>query len=100
MLKKERLLALITLVFCLICCLSSGVIKKLLHETQKRKKKHNKLLYLGKHKLCSIEMMISQSIADLNITHDEFTAILNDKNDYDDHKNRANESKTSETEMV
>ena len=58
-------------------CLSVGMIKKLLYETKKRKKKHNKLLYLGKNKLDCIEMLISQSINDLNISRNEFKAIIN-----------------------
>ena len=44
---------------------------------QKRKKKHNKLLYLGKNKLDAIEMLISQAITDRIIDHDEFKAIIN-----------------------
>ena len=58
-------------------CLSVGMIKKLLYETKKRKKKHNKLLYLGKNKLDCIEMLISQSINDLNISRNEFKGIIN-----------------------
>ena len=46
---------------------------------QKRKKKHNKLLYLGTNKLDCIKMLISQSIVDLNISHDEFKAIIDEK---------------------
>ena len=34
-----------------------GIIKKLLYETQKRKKKHDKILYLGKNKADSVEML-------------------------------------------
>ena len=45
---KKKLLALITSVFSLVFCLSSGIIKNVLHETKIRKKKHNKLLYLAK----------------------------------------------------
>ena len=50
---------------------------------KERKKKHNKLLYLGKNKLYCIEMLISQSIMDLSISHDEFKMIMNEKKDYD-----------------
>ena len=55
------------------------MIKKLLYETKKRKKKHNKILYLAKNKLDCIQMLIIQSIMDLNISHDEFKAILDGK---------------------
>ena len=53
-------------------CLSTAVIRKLLYEIKKRKKDHNKVLYLGKNKLDCIEMLISQAIIDLQISHEEF----------------------------
>ena len=56
-----------------------GIIKKLLYETKKRKKKQNKLFYLSKNKVDCIEMLISQSITDLNISHEEFKFIANKK---------------------
>ena len=66
---KKRLLGLITSVFSLFFCLSAGIIKTLLYETKKKKKKHNKLLYLGKNKLDYIEMLISKSVEDGIIDH-------------------------------
>ena len=54
-----------------------------MYEIKKRKKKHNKVLYLVKNKLDCIEMLISQSIMDLNISHDEFKMTMNKKKDYD-----------------
>ena len=42
-------------------------------------KKHNKILYLGKNKLDCIEMLISQSIIDLQISHEEFKSLLRKK---------------------
>ena len=58
-----------------------------MYETKKKKKKHNKVLYLGKNKLDCIEMLVSQFIIDLNISHDEFKMIINEKKDYDNQKN-------------
>ena len=69
----------ITSVFSLVFCLGSGVVKKLLHETQKKKEKHNKLLYLAKNKLDCIEMLVSKSVEDGIIDHNEFAAIINEK---------------------
>ena len=46
---------------------------------RKKKKKHNKLLYLCKNKLDCIEMLVSQSITDSDISHEEFKAIMNEK---------------------
>ena len=46
---------------------------------KKTKKKHNKLLYFGKNKLDCIEMLIRQAIIDLQISHEEFEVIFNEK---------------------
>ena len=83
---KKRLLGLIISVFSLLFCLSSGVIKKLQQETKIREKKHNRLLYLAKNKLDCIEMLISKSVKDGIIDHNEFTAISKEKKQYDNKK--------------
>ena len=70
--NNKLLLGLITSVFSLSFSLPFGIIIKLQQETKLRKKKHNKLLYLAKNKLNSIEMLISNSIRDGIISHDEF----------------------------
>ena len=48
--------------FTLIFSLSTGIIKKLLNMTIKKKKKHDKILMLAKSKLNSIESLISQAL--------------------------------------
>ena len=70
--NNKQLLGLITSVFSLSFSLSFGIIIKLQQETKLRKKKRNKLLYLAKNKLDCIEMLISNSIWDGIISHDEF----------------------------
>ena len=60
---------------------------KLQQETKLKKKKHNELLYCSKNKLDCIEMLISNSIKDGIINHDEFLEILKEKKDYDSLKN-------------
>ena len=52
---EKQLLGLITSVFSLLFCLSSGVVKKLQQESKTRKKKHNKLLYLAKDKFDGVK---------------------------------------------
>ena len=52
---------------------------------------------MDKNKLDCIEMLISQSIADLNISHEEFKAIIDEKKDYDNQKQYATDKKLSET---
>ena len=59
-----------------------GIVIKLQQETKLRKKKHNKLLYLAKNKLDCVEMLISNSIKDRIISHDEFLDILKEKIEY------------------
>ena len=81
---RKQLLGLITSVFSLILALSSRIIKKLHQKTKLRKKKHNRLLYLAKNKLDCVEMLISNSIKDGVIGHDEFLEIIKEKKDYDD----------------
>ena len=77
--NNKQLLGLITSVFSLSFSLSSGIIIKLQQETKLRKKKHSKLLYLAKNKLDCMEMLISNSIKDEIISHDEFLEILKEK---------------------
>ena len=69
---KKKLLGLITSAFSLLFSLSFGIVIKLKQETKLRKKKHNRLLYLAKSKLDCIKMLISNSIKDGIISHDEF----------------------------
>ena len=97
---RKKLLGLITSVFSLLFCLSSGVVKKLLYETKRKKKSHNKLLYLAKNKLDCIEMLVSKSVADGSIDHNEFTAIIKGKKQYDNEKNTMGKSKLREVEIV
>ena len=55
---KNRLLGLITFIFSLVSCLNSSIVKILLYEAQKKKKRHGKLFYLSKNKLDCIEMLL------------------------------------------
>ena len=84
---KKQLLGLITLVFSLLISLLFGIIIKIHQETKLRKKIHNGLLYLAKSKLDCVELLISNSIKDGIIDHDEFLEIMKEKKDYDCLKN-------------
>ena len=97
---EKQLLGLISSIFSVLFCLSSGVAKKLQQETKTRKKKHNKLLYLAKNKLDCVEMIVSKSVQDGIIDHDEFLAIMKERKDYDNQENEGDESKLSEIEIV
>ena len=71
----------------LIFSLTTGIAKKLLSITRKKKKKHDKVLVLAKSKLNSIETLISQVLIDVEISHEEFITILNEKDKYQKIKN-------------
>ena len=65
--------------FTLIFSLSTGIIKKLLSITRKKKKKHDKILMFAESKLGSIETLVSQALVDMEISHEEFNAIIREK---------------------
>ena len=62
--------------------LTTGVTKKLLKVTRKKKKRHNKIVMLAKSKLSSIETLMSQAFIDLDIIHEKFKTIVNEKEEY------------------
>ena len=65
--------------FTLMFSLTTGIIKKLLSITRNKKKKHDKILMLAKSKIDRIETLISQALVDMEITHEEFNAIIREK---------------------
>ena len=67
----------------LICTVTTGVVKTLLNITRKKKKKHNKIIALARNKLNVIENLISQALIDSEITHEEFSKIIYEKNNYE-----------------
>ena len=66
-----------------IFTVTSGVVKKILNITRKKKKKHNKIITLAKNKLNIIETLISQSLIDFDVSHEEFSKIIYEKNNYE-----------------
>ena len=62
--------------FTFILSLTTGITKKLLNITRKKKKKQDKILMLTKGKLSSIETLVSQVLIDIEISHEEFVTIL------------------------
>ena len=69
--------------FTLIFSLTTGIVKKLLNITRNKKKKHDKILMLAKSKLSSIETLVSQALIDMEISHEEFNAIIREKQKYE-----------------
>ena len=71
----------------LIFTVTTGVVKKLLDITRKNKKKHNKIIALARSKLNIIETLISQALIDFDISHEEFSKIIYEKNIYEQIRN-------------
>ena len=66
-----------------IFTVTTGIVKKILNITRKKKKKHNKIIALARSKLNIIENLISQALIDFEITHEEFSKIIYEKNNYE-----------------
>ena len=69
--------------FTLISSLTTGIVKKLLNITGNKKKKRDKTLMLAKSEFNSIEALVSQALIDMEISHEEFITILNEKDKYE-----------------
>ena len=67
----------------LIFTVTTGVVKTFFNITRKKKKKHNKIITLSRSKLNITENLISQALIDFEITHEEFSKIIYEKNNYE-----------------
>ena len=67
----------------LVFTIGTGISKSLLKLTKKRKKKHNKIIVLAKNKLDTIDTLLSSALNDSEISHEEFTNIINEENIYE-----------------
>ena len=65
-----------------ICAIAAG-IKNYKSIIKKKKMKHDKIVLLAKSKLDSIEVLISKTLINPNISHDEFLSINNVLKEYD-----------------
>ena len=70
----------------LIFTIGTGISKSLLKVTKKRKKKHNKIIELAKSKLNTIDTLLSSALNNSEISHEEFTNIITEKNIYENIK--------------
>ena len=59
------------------------MVKTLLNITRKKKRKNNKIIALARSKLNIIENLISQTLIDFEITYEEFSKIIYEKNNYE-----------------
>ena len=75
----------------LILTIGTGISKSLLNVTKKRKKKHNEIIVLTKNKLNMIDTLLSSALNDSQISHEEFTNIINEANIYENIKENIKE---------
>ena len=66
--------------------IGTGINKSLLRVTKRRKKKHNKIVALAKSKLNMIDTLLSSALNDSKISHEKFTNIITEKNNYENIK--------------
>ena len=82
--------------------ISTGIIKKLLKTTLNKKKKHNKIVMLARSKLSGIERKMSETLLNNEISHGDFTTIINEERNYRELKAiiRMMNSQRSDTEKL
>ena len=82
-----------------IFTVTTGVVEKILSKPRKKKKKHNKIITLAKNKLNIIETLISQSLIDFDISHEEFSKIIYEKNNYEQIKDNIRSAKSIKRDL-
>ena len=65
-----------------ICAITAGIKKYQSIIKKTKKKKHDKIVLLGKHKLNTIEFLISMILIDSYISHGEFVSVNNVSREY------------------
>ena len=77
-----------------IFTVTTGVVEKILNITRKKKKKHNTIITLAMNKSNIIETLISQALIDFDISHEEFSKIIHEKNNYEQMKDNIRSTKS------
>ena len=65
--------------FTVIFSIAKGIMKILLETTRNKKKRQDKILMLAESKLYSIEKLVSKALNDMEISHEKFIIILDEK---------------------
>ena len=78
-----------------IFTVTTGVVTKILNITRKKKKKHNEIITIAKNKLNIIETLISHASIDFDISHEEFSKIIYEKNNYEQIKDNIRSAKST-----
>ena len=73
----------------------TAAIKKYKSFIKKKKKNHDKIVFLGKDKLNTIEVLISQALVESYISHDKFVSVNNILREYNEIKEEIKNRETS-----
>ena len=83
----------------LVFTVGTVISRSLLKLTKKRKKKHNKIIVSAKSKLNMIDTLLSSALNDSEISHEEFTNIINEANIYENIKENIEELTTEPSSL-
>ena len=72
-------------------------MKILLETTRNKKKRQDKILMLAESKLYSIEKLVSKALNDMEISHEKFIIILDEKDKYERMKYKIIDESNNET---
>ena len=64
-----------------MCAITAGIKKSFI---KRKKKKHGKIVFLGKDKLSTTEVLVSKALIDLYTSHDEFSSVNNALREYNE----------------
>ena len=68
--------------FSLAFSLATGIVKKLFEVARSKNKNHDQTFVTARSKLNSIEILVFRALIDLEISHEEFKTIINEKERY------------------
>ena len=71
-----------------------GSSQEIIENNKKEEKEHDKIATLAKSKLNSIETPMCEALIDLNITHEEFQTIVNEKEKHEQMKESIRNTKS------
>ena len=77
-----------------ICAITAG-LKKCKSIIKKKKKKHDKTVFLGKDTLITIEVLISKALIGSHISHDKFVSVNNVLRECNEMKEEIKNTETS-----
>ena len=81
-----------------ICAIVAGIKHKLI--INEKKKRHDRIVLVGKTKLNTIKVLIFRALIDSYINHDEFVSVNNVLREYNEEKEEIKNPETSPEYMI